>query len=76
MIKQTKNVDALKGHNSPVSNVRLKTLFEVYTHIHTHTNTQTHTTVTVFYLPGSLHCGGSLQLGNVQTHLCVCLRNH
>lgn len=67
MIKQTKNVDALEGHNSPVSNVRLKTLFGVHTH--------TQKTVTVFSLPGSLHCGGSLQLGDVQTHLCVCLRN-
>lgn len=63
MIKQTKNVDALKGLNSPVNNVRLNPVWSSHTH--------THTTVTVFSLPGSLHCGGSLHLGNVQTHLCV-----
>lgn len=61
MIKQTKNVDALKGRNSPVNNVRLNPVWSSHTH--------THNSYSVF-LPGSLHCGGSLQLGNVQTHLC------
>lgn len=64
MIKQMKNVDALKGHNSPVNNVRLNPVWSSYTHTHTHTQQ-------LQCLPGSLHCGGSLQLDNVQTHLYV-----
>lgn len=65
-MKQTKNVDALKGHNSPVNNVRLNPVW----------SSHTHTIVKVFSLPGSLHCDGSVQVGNVQTYLFVCLSNH